>query len=467
MTRTRVRLAYLVCAGLLCRPAPVWAVEGDKKIVNELLDKAFEAYVDENFDRAIENFQKVLQIDPKDKTAQQGLKHAQKKVENERKLMAEREEKNLKKVKGFVRREKWLDAMDVLNEILGRAPNEFEALKIQKELRELFTRKMSVTPAPPGTRQAYQGLLLYMEKRYDEAADLWKESLTLRPDDFKLSIYAERADQLFRESRRYDVLVVGRTRARAASAAGNYEEAVSLWKSILDFDPSDEESRRELTRAEEMLERQNRKSRIGEHYDRGLSLFNEGRFAESLAEWQSIISIDPENEVALDYVEKIREKGVNVPPAPGAAPAPEQAAPPEPAVVEGPEAVKGPEPAVLPGAGQETPVPAPEPESDPNEEGIAAFNRGDIRSAVEFFLNRAERSPGDAAAGEWLAKVRDEQKRLASERYQSGTVAYSQGKMVEAIREWQKALEIDPNHVPAMRALNKVAEKKGAASDAP
>ncbi len=285
----------------------------DVKRISSLLESAFDAYVDEDYERSIMNFQRVLQLNPKEKSAQRGLKQSQKMLQAKQEVVLQSERERIQQARKIIKREKWLDAMDIINSVLSASPNNREAVEIQNMLAADFRERMSDPNASPGNDLVYQGMIHYLNKRHEEAIKVWKQAAAVRPEEFKIVIYVERAEQALKEKDRYEVLVVGRSRAKAYFSSGNFEEAMKIWKKILEYTPDDAEARESLAKARTESLKNSRSSVIGDHYDKGLEFFNGGKFDESLSEWKSILEIDPENEVARDYVERIREKSAMTP----------------------------------------------------------------------------------------------------------------------------------------------------------
>src|SRR5258708_37919092 len=77
-------LALLLPIHGQCFSRPNALKPDEQKMVNQLLDTAFNAYVDQDYAKALANFQKVLQIDPDDKTAKTGMKRCRKKMEDKK-----------------------------------------------------------------------------------------------------------------------------------------------------------------------------------------------------------------------------------------------------------------------------------------------------------------------------------------------------------------------------------------------
>ena len=416
----------------------------ETKLMNELLESAFDAYVDEDYERSIANFEKVLKMNPRDKAAQKGLKQSRKMRTRKMESSSRDKQEKLGLARSLIKKEKWLDAMDYLSSVLSQNPDYREALDVQDRLAAKYREKMQDAKAPPGNDLVYQGMIHYLQKHYDQAILVWKEAAKARTDDFKTTIYIERTEQVMKESEKREIMVMGRQRAKAYFASGRCEEAAKLWQKILDFSPEDREAREGLAKSNAEFYSKNREALIGDHYDKGLESFNHGQFAESLKEWKTILGIDSHNEVAKSYIEKIRAKGLKV---------------------EGENETKPPgRTDALPLSTSAVSVPPPPaddrlPKEDYNT-GALLRKVGNYTSAIEYFQKILERNPEDAKASELLEEVAEEQKDKAQKRYTQGSVKYSEGNVDEAMREWHEALKIDPNHAPTLKALNKLSGGK-------
>ena len=296
------------------------------QLISNLLETAFDAYVDEDYDRAVTHFQRVLQLNPRDKTAQKGLKQSQKMLKNKNAIFQQNEKDRLKAARKFASKEKWLEALDEIASVLAVSANSREALEIQNEIAALCRERMSDAKAPPGNEMIYQGLIHYMNKRYEEAIKIWREAAALRPEDFKIVIYMERAEQTLRQGEKYETLVLGPKRAAAHFSTGNFEAAAEIWRKILQYQPDNKQAIEWLDKIKKESAGAGKETLIGELYDHGLELFQKEKYAESLAKWNGILEIDPNNEVAKGYVERIQAKGVTK----AATTTPKDPAPPAP-----------------------------------------------------------------------------------------------------------------------------------------
>lgn len=392
---------------------------------NELLDSAFSAYVAEDYEKSFQIFTRVLQIDPKDKTALKGLDQCKEKLEQNRKQREKLQKEKIELVKKSMGDDDWVEAADHIASILSFAPNHTEALRLKNDVEAMIRKKMATVSISSPDNLIFQGTIFYLHGRYTQGIKAWKEAQYMVPDNVKLAIYIKKAEQLYNDSIRYEVVILGRQRAKSAFQAENYQEAAHLLKKIIEVEPNDQEAKQELAKAEALLEKKSKENLLGEYYDKGLSLFLEEKYAESLKYWQAILSISPENEVAKNYVTKINAKGV--------------------------KSEDGTE--ILPVA---APVLKSSETSKPYDKALVFYEKGEYQESLQFLQKYIEKNSKDKAALEWLEKIKKEQQEKSQKFYQRGLVFYSEGSVEEAVKQWEAALHIDPNHAAAQRNLSKL-----------
>ncbi|MBI2119020.1 MAG: tetratricopeptide repeat protein [Elusimicrobia bacterium] len=392
---------------------------------NELLDSAFSAYVAEDYEKSFQIFTRVLQIDPKDKTALKGLEQCKEKLEQNRKQREKLQREKIELVKKSMGDEDWVEAADNIASILLFSPNHTEALRLKNDVEAMIRKKMAMVSISSPDNLIFQGMIFYLHARYTQAIKAWKEAQYMVPENVKLAIYVKKAEQLYNDSIRYEVVTLGRQRAKSAFQAENYQEAVNLLKKIIEVEPEDEEAKKELAKAEGLLEKKSKENLLGEYYDKGLSLFLQEKYVESLKYWEAILSISPENEVAKNYVAKINAKGI--------------------------KSETGAMPLV-----EVTPVLKTEGTQKPYDKALVFYEKGEYKESLQFLQTYVAKNPKDKEALEWIEKIKKEQTEKAQKFYQRGLVFYSEGSVEEAIKQWEAALHIDPNHAAAQRNLSKL-----------
>ena len=85
-----------------------------------------------------------------------------------------------------------------------------------------------------------------------------------------------------------------------------YGQAMMEWDRALMWAPSDKEIENKIKEATDKQEGLALRRRLESHFKEAYRLFEEGKLVESLAEWQEILKIDPDNQRAQEYVKRIK-----------------------------------------------------------------------------------------------------------------------------------------------------------------
>lgn len=165
----------------------------------------------------------------------------------------------------------------------------------------------ALTGRKAAARQKYEeGLQLDAAGRNQEARLKWKEALQL---DSQLT---EALDKL-RGTRRPPPRFAPSPTASAAQLAsqatetwraGKRDDAIQMWKAAVATDPGNEQAKRDLQRAETAMREANGDSKqdAENHYRRGLSFFQDGKYDDARGEFQQALFLDPGHAAAEDGV---------------------------------------------------------------------------------------------------------------------------------------------------------------------
>jgi len=396
---------------------------------NQLLDEAFNAYISKDYTKSMNLFQRALQMVPGDRTAEKGLIESREKLEEQQKEKMKIFRQRMALVRDELKKENWMEAIDQCHWLFANSINPAEVQLLRAEVETNLRKKMGNYPVASADRLIYEGLVSYLNRHFVEALKSWKDAVTMLPGNVKLTIYIEKAEQIYRETAYYEIITLGGQRAKEAFSSGNYAEAVGLWKKMLELEPQNSEALEGIQKAQDLVNKKSKEGLISDYYDKGLSAFLEENYEGSLTNWEGILAIDPTNEVAKDYINKIRAKGIVTPP----------------------QKVE-----------ISTPSASIEKKGSPYyEEAVSLYHQEKFESAKELFLKALEENPIDIDSKKWLEKVKKTQSEKVDEHYNKGLIAYSRGQREEAIKEWEKALEMDPTHGPSKRTLLKVKTSKG------
>jgi tetratricopeptide (TPR) repeat protein len=98
-----------------------------------------------------------------------------------------------------------------------------------------------------------------------------------------------------------------------------------------------------------------------------------------------------------------------------------------------------------------TPTPEPAPSQSIIQQGIAYREAGDIKKAITSFEQALKIEPGNAEAAKYLEEARNELDELITSHLNNGIKYFNQDALEDAIREWDKVLELDPSHQEALK----------------
>lgn len=137
-------------------------------------------------------------------------------------------------------------------------------------------------------------------------------------DERRAEIDAQRAaEEKALIQRTFESRVAGhRKKAKELEASGDYAGALNQWQIVLEFVPDDPEatrnaaSMREQVVAAQAAQVQDVENRavVKTRFEQGLVKFNENDFLGARTEWQAILAIDPAHEGASDYLAQTQKK---------------------------------------------------------------------------------------------------------------------------------------------------------------
>ncbi|RME01029.1 MAG: tetratricopeptide repeat protein, partial [Calditrichaeota bacterium] len=239
---------------------------------------------------------------------------------------------------------------------------------------------------------------LVKQRDYAGAFDLYEAALELDP-------YREDAKTEMRRlkpilNRYVDGLIA---EGRAAFRRGNLEKARRVFKNVLKFDPRQVEARRYLARIQK-----EGKKRIQSKYEEGMAYFKEKRWPLAIAAFEAVLEMDSSNKAAKRmlreaYSQSSFEENLN----------------------------------------------------RANEK----FAAGKYMEAMELYAHLMERDSSNAFIQERLEACQKQLNLLVEKYFNQGISYYAAERYRDAIREWDKALRINPNHTQAL-AYKKKAQQR-------
>jgi tetratricopeptide (TPR) repeat protein len=100
-------------------------------------------------------------------------------------------------------------------------------------------------------------------------------------------------------------------------ADGNYEQAILEWNKVIQASPLQRQVYSFIKKAEDKVKKKEdqarstqelHKQKISELYNQAVILHTQGKFEESINVWREILSLDPGNKEAKDYLDKVTDE---------------------------------------------------------------------------------------------------------------------------------------------------------------
>lgn len=402
---------------------PVW---GAPAYSSESMQDAMEAFLDERYDDAIQLFQQVLKEDKKNSIAQKGLVGAQKRKQAALKKQRDQVKPSLQAAMRHMAREEWVESSDRLRAVLRQEPENGKANSLQKTLYRRVTKLYA--GAKPNTSDWFylKGVLSYLDGDYFQAANTWEQVYTFNPDLISLVEYTDRARQHLEAQQRAEKIDTLQDTAWQALQAGRYEEAIKSWSDLLKIDKANLTAQEGIRQAQDGLAKALVKRRQEEAQNwsqQAMDFYLDGDNAKAAALWQKVLSVDPNNTVAKDYLPRAKGKKSRD---------------------------------YTFSSTSLDPSPASPDEGNEDYQRAQDFVKEErYLEAIELLERHVRERPSDDRAASLLRDTRQTQNDTADKLYREGLELYAQGDTAAAVRHWQDVLKLHPEFQKARQALIK------------
>jgi tetratricopeptide (TPR) repeat protein len=196
------------------------------------------------------------------------------------------------------------DAKRLADEVLVAEPGNADAARILRNLEEEVYQ-----PSPLGVNDVLRdlfekGIALYRAEAWDDAAGVFQQALAASPTHDQSRSFFARC-----RTRAEDAgLAKSFAAAKDALAAGRVEEAKAALRNVLAIRPDHAEAKALLESIGAGPQAEERKRQAKEHFNRGVEAYEQGRWADSIREWELVTTLDPADEEAKKLLRKARAK---------------------------------------------------------------------------------------------------------------------------------------------------------------
>jgi tetratricopeptide (TPR) repeat protein len=268
------------------------ADETIKKQIPDYLGKANDAFAGNRIGDAYNSWYYVLQVDPQNAEAVEGMKKVEK---NLGELMAARE----KKAAAYLSQEKYNDALDEYRE-LKKIASKAKADVIEEKIRAVKSKrdnKVKILLAAADKYFAGSG------KDFRKAVSKYNEVLKYDEKNEEALDGITKVNQRIESDKEKYLAIAKQNRA------GNSAKAVQYYKKVLELDPDNEEANGQIEKLTGSRSRASISAKeIKALYYEGVDKYVNGDIEDAIKKWARVLEMDPNNPEARKNITRAKEK---------------------------------------------------------------------------------------------------------------------------------------------------------------
>jgi len=197
-----------------------------------------------------------------------------------------------------------VDARRFSTEVLVADPGNVVATGI---LADLASEEYQ--PSPLGANDVLkdlfeQGMGLWRKEQWEASAEIFQRALAIEVSHEQVRSFHDRARKRADSGR----AVRGLAGVRELLSAGKVDEAREGLARVLALDPANMEAKALQESLGGGPLPAERRAQAREHFNRGVELYGQGKWAESVREWELVVSLDPRDEEAKRLLRKAQGK---------------------------------------------------------------------------------------------------------------------------------------------------------------
>ncbi|MBN1383980.1 MAG: tetratricopeptide repeat protein [Elusimicrobia bacterium] len=239
------------------------------------------------------------------------------------------------------------------------------------------------------------------------------------PDNKETKNYLEMIEEKFEKMTEADALF---RHGINSYEKGDYQKALDYWEAVAVVDKDYPEINNYIARSSDKIETMRKKKKEQErqrkeqeknekiklHYEKGKDFYSQKKWDDSAKQFMAVLDIEPSHKSSKKYLEKIKYS-----------------------VAE-----------------------------DLYDKAENLYNEKKYKESVNYFQETLKVIPDYRDSEELIRKITAEMKeynlKKADELYERGLEAYKNGRIDKAIGLWKQAVDLNPNHLPAKKALQRI-----------
>ncbi len=287
-------------------------VEDEK--ISQLWEEANRLYAKRAYLEALEKYATIVTIDPENQSALEMLNRSEDKVEIEK----SREVSSLLVMGEKARRSGNYDkALDYFEQVLEVNPANREAdskileINLQRDSKkEIDKNSFELTRIESKKAELKilweEANMYYSQKDFRSAWDKYADILSLEPEDKIANDMLNRCEDRLYETKAKEIsaLMLSATREFRNK---NYDKALKYCQDIIQIDPENKDARDGIEEINEIMKSLEVRESVEDDLAKAKSLYNKGRFKEAEIILGELSKIDPENEEVQKYIALIIE----------------------------------------------------------------------------------------------------------------------------------------------------------------
>ena len=258
-------------------------------ILDEIPDKLAlaNALLEKNeYEKAKEKFEEILELKPNYSPAKKGLKDCEDSIKEEANIIDKLELAN-----SFLEEKKYKEAQENFEIVLKQRPNQENALQGLEKCKNFFREEKIVT------EKIATGNKLLNEGKYEDAKTYFETVLSLRPHQE----IALKGLQICKNGiSKVKEILSNLSSAKNLLLEHKYQEAKSQFESVLMLDSDNIEAKSGLNEAEKNIEESNKINGILESAQ---NLWKEKKYIAAKKLYEEILTLQPQNTFAIEGIE--------------------------------------------------------------------------------------------------------------------------------------------------------------------
>ncbi len=331
---------------------------------------------------AIDNFKKVLKVDPNNKVAKKFLNKA-------KSLVKDAISYNLKFAKSSFKKKQYSDALGYYREVIKLDAKNKEAKNGIKLCQDKLNAVLK--------KHFNYGIVFFNKKDYVKALKEFKDALEIDSEYLPAKDMLEKTKKFYEKNKTQIDLAQNIKDGMDYFYNKNYEQARVYFKKALAIDPNNAKAKKYLKKCEDNLQDLIKQEKIAKIITDGLIFYRKKKFDKAIKEWIKVKQIDPGNKTIDEYIQyakRAREESLN----------------------------------------------------KNYNKGIEYFNKGDYLKAKLYLQKALETNPNHSKAKKKLLEVNSIIFTKVTEKKQLGKRAFRKGDYDTAISDFDYVLKIEPEN---------------------